>query len=410
MNFRCLGGFGEVGRNGVLLDTGSERILFDYGIKTEESEIPLKAGKVDGTLLTHPHLDHSGVVPTIKAPIYSTAASLDQARLLLKDSIKVARLNKKPEFFSERDIKNMRENRVTYGQQFEIGNSLIDVYDAGHVPGSAGFLVEAGGKRIFYTGDYKMSATRLLNGARFDLGDIDILFTESTYSNREHADRSKTEKRLKEIIEQTLANDGIVLIPVFAVGRAAELLMVIDSFKIDAPKYLDGMAKEATEIALRYPEMLRDHKALEKAVEHVIPLYTNKDRQMAIKRPSIIISTSGMLTGGPVSHFIKKLYKNEKCSIAFTGFQVQGTPGRVLIETGHYVKEDEDIDLEVKMNINYLDFSAHSGRSELIKFIKKTNPGKVVCMHGDRCEDFALELQEMGFDAIAPKNGDNISI
>ncbi len=395
-----------MGRNGVLLDLNSEKILLDYGIKVEESEIPLNPGKVDAVLLTHAHLDHSGMIPVVKAPIYSTAATLDQTKLLLKDSIKVARTNRKPEYFSEHDIRKMHENRVTFGQQFEVGDTLIDVFDAGHVPGSAGFLIDAN-KRIFYTGDFKISSTRLLNGARFDLKDIDVLIMETTYANREHAPRTETEKKLSEIIEQTLSKGGTVLIPAFAVGRAAEILMVIDSFKPRAPIYLDGMAKEATEISLRYPELLRDHKALKRAVEHVTPLYSNKDRKTALRRPSIIISTAGMLSGGPIVHFLK-LCNRPECSLVFTGFQVPGTPGHTLLETGKFVGNGKE--MEIKMDVHYLDFSAHAGRTELLEFAKKTSPETVVCMHGDNCEAFASELREMGFEAIAPKNGDVVKI
>jgi len=411
MKFQCLGGFQEVGRNAVLMETGSERLLMDYGMKVEEGEVPIPPkGYIDATLLTHPHLDHSGMVPTLKAPLYSTAAALDQARLLLFDAIKVGKIKGQPERFRTEDVENLKENRVTYGQQFEVGQAMIDVFDSGHVPGSCGFLIDTHGKKIFYSGDFRLSDTRLLNGARFNIKNIDVLFTETTYAFKEHAPREDVEKNLIRLVNETIERNGTALIPTFAVGRAAELLMVLDAYGIKYPIYLDGMAKQATEISLRYPELLRDHSALQKAVEDVVPLYSNADREMALKKPAVIVTTSGMLSGGPVIQFLKKIYGDPNSSLIFTGFQVPDTPGRVLMDTGHYIDEENKIDLEVKMNMHYLDFSAHAGRTELLDFINNINPEKVVCMHGDRTKDFAEELKGKGFDAIAPAIGDEFEV
>ncbi len=411
MRIQCLGGFREVGRNAILIQ-GRENLLLDYGTKVESGEIPLMPKeRIDGLLLSHPHLDHCGMTPVIRSHLYATAATLDQAKLLLKDSIKVAKIKGRKPQFSERDIEKMNVSRITYGQQFEVGSALIDVFDSGHVPGSAGFLIETGGKRIFYTGDFRLSATRLLNGAKYDLNDIDVMLTENTYSYKEHPPREQTERQLIEIINNTIAQDGNVLVPTFAVGRAAELLMVIDAYKIKHPVYLDGMAKEAVDITLRYPELLRDYKALKKAVENVVPLYSQADRKIALKRPSVIITTAGMLSGGPVIHFLEKIHSAPNCSLVFTGFQVPQTPGRILLDTGKYVSEDGTVKFDVKMKIHYLDFSAHAGRPEILEFIKRTNPEKTVLLHGDRCEEFAGEIKEkFGMDTIAPDNGDVVEI
>lgn len=408
MKIECLGGFREVGKSGVVVDDGNTRLLLDYGIKVETGETPLSAKNIDALLLSHAHLDHSGMIPTIKKDIYATTATFDQAHLLLEDSIKVAKKRNMPIRFSKNDIYKMKEFIVTYGQEFEVGDISVDVYDAGHVPGSAGFLLNTK-KRIFYTGDFKLSETRLLRGANYKkIKDVEILITESTYAYKEHPPREAVEKKLIEIIQDTIANDGNVLIPAFAVGRAAEILLVLYAYKIKYPIYLDGMAKEATEIIMRYPELLKNHKTLKKALERVIPLYTAKDRKIALKGPSIIVTTAGMLSGGPVIYFLKKLRKREDCSLIFTGFQVPGTPGRHLLETGIY--SNENVSFKVKMNIKYLDFSAHSSRSELLELIEHMNPEKIIVMHGDNCEEFAAELEQKGFKATAPKNGDTVRV
>jgi len=413
MKINCLGGFREVGRNAVLIK-GKESILFDYGVKVETNEIPKPVEKVDNIILGHAHLDHCGSLPILyrkfKVPIFSTIATFDQAHLLLKDSLKIARIREFVKHFGESDIEKMKKNEVliTYGQRFEAENFAMDVFDAGHIPGSIAPLIEVNGKRILYVSDFNTNPTRLLNGARIDAKDVDVLILESTYSNRNHPDRRETEKKFFEAIQGTIANGGVAVLPCFAVGRSAEILMILDSFKSNFPIYLDGMAKEATQIALDYPEFIKDPKALRKALDDVKPIYSNDERKKIVKEPCAIVTTSGMLEGGPSVLYVKYLYDNIESSIIFTGFILPRTAGRYLVDTGRFVTEG--FDLKIKMGIHQYDFSAHSGRDDLFNFVNKIKPGKIVCIHGDNCERFATELRGRGFDAVAPKNGETIDI
>lgn len=415
MIIKCLGGFREVGRNAVLLQTRQGRLLLDYGLKVETGETPVPV-ETDAAIICHPHLDHIGALPALfrknDFDVYGTAAMFDQGRLLLKDSIKIARLKGRPEIFSFNEMEKMarRENRVTYGQRVDIGPFEVDFYDAGHIPGSVMALVEAEGKRILYTSDFNVLPTRLLNGANVnDLKDIDILIMENTYSNRDHPPREETEKRLNDLVHETISNNGIALIPVFAVGRAAEILMVLNLVKHDFPVYIDGMARDATEIILHYPELLRNPAALKEAMDKVIPLYSDDERRDAIKKPCAIVTTGGCLDGGPAVMYIRHLYGRPECSLLLSGFQIPRTAGRYLLDTGRFVMED--VDLAVKMNMQSLDFSAHSGRTQLMDFVKRLKPEKVICMHGDYCERFATEIKgRFGIEAIAPHIGDEIKL
>jgi putative mRNA 3-end processing factor len=269
-------------------------------------------------------------------------------------------------------------------------------------------LLEMNGKRILYVSDFNTDPTRLLNGAKIDAKDIDILIMESTYSNRDHPPRKETEKDFFNAVKSTIANEGVAVIPSFAVGRAAELLMVLNSFKVDFPIYLDGMAKTATEISLKYPEFLRDAKALKKAFNNVTLIRSDDERKKIIKRPCAILTSSGMLEGGPSVRYVKSLYNNTESSIIFTGFLIPRTAGRYLIDTVRFVTEG--FDLKIKMNIYRMDFSAHAGRTDLFDFVNKIKPEKVMCIHGDNCERFATELRGRGFDAIAPNIGDVINV
>ncbi|MEM5772057.1 MAG: MBL fold metallo-hydrolase RNA specificity domain-containing protein [Candidatus Aenigmatarchaeota archaeon] len=419
MKFYCLGGFREVGRNAILLETSKENVLLDYGIKVETNELPLSINKkIDALILCHPHLDHCGAIPTLykkklyKFPLYSTAASLDQSHLLWKDSMKVAKLKGKKQVFNDSDIQRTKqnENRITFGQRFEIGNLNIEVHFAGHVPGSFMPVIEYKDKRILYTSDFNTLDTRLLKGANIkEFKDIDILITESTYADREHPKREEVEKEFIKSVEETIENGGVALIPVFAVGRAAEIMLVLNSSNPDYPIYLDGMAREATEIALRYPELLKDPEALRNAMDKIIPLYTDDERKEAIKSPCAIITTGGCLEGGPIIFYLSQLHDIENSSLLFTGYQIPNTAGRKVLETGRFITNE--LNFKIKMKIKSFDFSAHIGRTQLLNFIKTLNPEKVICMHGDNCEKFANEISEtFGVYAEAPENGDVIKI
>ncbi len=416
IKLHCLGGFREVGRNALMLENGKERLLLEYGIQPEEGNIPLPVQRVNAFLLAHPHLDHVGAAPVLyrtqKIPAYATAATFDQSELLLKDSLKIMRIENKERIFGESDVKHFLSQKrvITFGQTFGIKGASIEVIPGGHIPGSCCFVIDYGRKRVLYTSDFNTANTRLLNGAKVsDFKDIDVAIMESTYSSRDHPPRSETEHRFIEAVRETVDNDGVALVPAFAVGRAAEMLMVLHSAKPDFPIYLDGMAKAATSIALRYPELLRNPKALQAAVDHATLIDTDEDRARSVKKPGAIITTSGMLEGGPIVWYLKRLYSRPECTLNFSGFQAPKTAGRYLQDTGRFVTEG--FDLAVKMKINHFDFSAHAGRTQLLDFVQTLRPKKVVCMHGDYCERFATELRgRFQIDAIAPKVGDIVEI
>jgi putative mRNA 3-end processing factor len=405
MKIKCLGGFREVGKNAVLVE-GKENVVFDYGVKVETGDVPNPVEKLDNIILGHAHLDHCGSIPMLyrkfKIPIFSTISTFEQAHLLLKDSLKIARIKEFVKHFGESDIEKMKKNeaRVTYGQRFEAENFSLDVFDAGHIPGSTAPLLEMNNKKILYVSDFNTNPTRLLNGARIDVKDVDVLILESTYSNRNHPDRRETEKKFFETVEGTIANEGIAILPCFAVGRAAEILMILDSFKPKFPIYLDGMAKGATQIALDYPEFIKDPKALRKAVNDVKPIYSNDERKKITKEPCVIVTSSGMLEGGPSVSYIKYLYDNPESSIVFTGFLIPRTAGRYLVDTGRFVTEG--FDLKIKMGIHQFDFSVMPETPVLVRDFEKTQ----LCPIKDVANNFDIDTLECyAFDKENLKSG-----
>lgn len=409
-----LGGGNEVGRSAILLEANKERFLFDYGIDVQTGGPPIRPEfPLTAMFISHAHIDHSGMLPELykrgwKGNIYGTAATQGLCKLLLEDSVKVQKKKGQIPHYQPDHIKIMNSfwKNLDYNKTVRFRNSSVRFLDAGHIPGSASPLLEAGGKRILYTGDLKFSDTRLIKGTKIWKEDIDILIMESTYHYKNHPDRKSLEDDLKELIQNTVYNNGIVLLPSFAVGRTQELLSIVHD--LGFPVFLDGMGIEAAEIILNYPKFLRDPKKLRKAFGKARKIMKSRDRKEVLNNPCIVISTAGMLSGGPIGYYIKRLYQREDCAMVLTGYQVEGTVGRRVMDTGRYV--NEGLDVKLSMPFHFMDFSAHCGRDGLINLVKKTNPEKVFVVHGDGTPEFAEELRGMGFDAYAPANGEKIRI
>lgn len=414
MKLKILGGAREVGKSAMLVDTGKEKFVLDYGIEVQHGKKPIEPPMdLDGLFITHAHLDHSGFSAGMysrgyQGRVFATPATFDITHMLLEDSIKVQHKRGQEAGFTSQDINRMgrHEKIMDFRSPHQIGSSAVELLSAGHIPGAAMVSVDSRGKSLLYTGDVKFSATDFMFGADTDIGDVDVLISESTYSYKDHPNRKKLKAQLLSIIEETCHNGGVALLPAFAVGRTQELLMMLRDLSF--PVYVDGMGIRATTRMLSHPKSFLDSRTLERAFGRANKIRRNPDRKEAVKRPSVIITTAGMLQGGPVSFYISKLVERKECALVLTGYQVEDTPGRNLVETGIY--SNGEIEVRPKFPIHFLDFSAHTDRSHLIDFYKHVNPKKVVLVHGDRTVEFAEDLRGMGFDAVAPKNGECIEI
>jgi len=411
IKLKFLGGAREVGKSGFLLDN---KIALDYGLKLEtDTPTYLPPLNVKAVLLSHAHLDHCGSIPVLykkgNPVIFSTAETADFSKLLIKDSYKISMKNRYRTPFGKNELKKTYNSfrNVEYYNPVKVEGFDVEYYDAGHIPGSAGILLNKNGQKIFYTGDINMSSTYLLNGATLPKK-TDILIMESTYGDREHVPRNKEEKRFVKTIDEGLANGEKILLPCFAIGRSHEVLLMLDKYKYKKIA-IDGMIKQTSEITLYYKNNIKNYKNLKRILNRVMWIRGTRERDDAIKRKDIFVTTSGMMTGGPIVYFLKKL-KDKNIRIMFTGYLVEDTPGRKLIETGIFSnKEDE---FPVKAPTFRFDLSAHAGRSELFDIVRRMKPKKVFVVHGDDTEKFADDLSSefKNIEFEAPAIGDSFEI
>nr|WP_048102878.1 MBL fold metallo-hydrolase [Methanosarcina barkeri] len=412
MELTFKGGCREVGRSGLLVN---DEVLLDYGIKTGDiPEYPLNSMEPKVVLISHGHLDHCGAVPNLMyqdPEVFMTPPTADFTFLLGKDTLKLAESTLSGVApFDPDDLQKLarRTQKIDCGETFKSHGYRICFYNAGHIPGASGIFLESeSGESLFYTGDFNLKETRLVPGAA-EFPETDTLILESTYFGEEHIPRKETEERFIESVLSTLDIGGTALIPAFAIGRTQEILMLLDAHGIQA--YVDGMGRDVYKILKKYPEYLKNPELLDRAFGRAIPV-KNHQRDSVLKEPSVIVTTAGMLNGGPVLYYLSRLYKDPSSKVLLTGYQVEGTNGRLALE--HRMIETNGDVLALKPRVEQYDFSAHSGDSELKKLVKdfcRKGTERIFVMHGDKTESFAQWIsEEIGVDAYAPANGESFT-
>jgi putative mRNA 3-end processing factor len=399
---------------GMAIDTGAEKFLWEYGFNVENWGRPIQPEiNFDSVFVSHAHLDHSGLLPQLyrlgyEGSICTGPTTLDLMSILLRDSLKLQKRECDNLDYLMDDIKHLERNAqfLKAGETLDFTISSVSFHRAGHIPGSVLTLLESQGKRILFTGDIKFLDTKLMTGAETHFKDIDVLISESTYSHTNHPERKGIEDALKKIVQETVYGGGVCLVPAFAVGRTQELLLILH--ELGVPMYIDGMGVRTTEAILRHPKSIRDHKALEKAFSSAHKVTRASERDRIIEKPCVIITTAGMLNGGPIIHYMSRLYDRQDCSLVLTGYQVPGTAGRTLLETGKFVAGG--VEVKPRMRMDFLDFSAHTDHDHLMEFYNKVQPKKLLLVHGEKTAEFAEELKAKGFDAEAPKNGETFKL
>ncbi len=436
-----LGGFGQVGRSCMLLTTGESKILIDCGInpgaRSPSESYPrldwpgFTLDDLDAVVIGHAHLDHTGFLPVLckygyKGPIYCTEPTLPMMNLIQLDAIKVASAQGRTPIYSERDVKQIMKQVITlpYGTVTDISPDIkLVLANAGHILGSAlcHFHIGNGDHNFVYSGDIKYGKSILFEAANWNFPRVETLLIESTYGAKEdiQPSRQEVESSFINAVNNTLADEGKVLIPIPAVGRAQEIMMVIDHYMksgemVEAPVFTEGMISEASSIHEAHPEYLA-RELRQKILEtddnpFDSEYFTNvahqdaRDEPLRENTPCIILATSGMLEGGPVLEYFKNIAPDKKNKILFVSYQVNGTLGRRVLDGARQVsmlgREGKVEVVNINCGIEKLDgFSGHSDYNQLISFVHRLRPKlrRVLVNHGERrkSENLATSIRRM---------------
>jgi uncharacterized protein len=421
----CLGGVKQVGRSCFVVVTPESKIMLDCGINPGENQsynaypridwFNFNLGELDAVVISHAHIDHQGFLPALykfgyKGPVYCTEPTLPLMTLLQTDSVKLSKNNGNYLPYELRDVNEIIKHciPIPYGKPTDISPDItITLNNAGHIMGSATVHINISGTHnILYTGDYKYAKTQLLDGAISNYPRVETIITESTYGSSTDImpDQFTVYNTFTESINRTLKQGGKVLIPVPAVGRAQEIMLVLDKEMregrlIESPIFIEGMISEASAIHMSYAHYL-GYDVRKSVLQGINPFLSSyftvinglgkRDEVFNDDSPSIIMATSGMLEGGPSVEYFKEISPNPNNKIIFVSYQINGTLGRRVLDGT--ISEASMVDKNGKMKVvpvrcakQKIDgFSGHSDFNQILSFISKIKPKRVLVNHGEK--------------------------
>ncbi len=443
-----LGGAREVGRSCLLLQTQESRILLDCGINPaaiDETTYPyfdapeFNIKDLDAVILTHPHLDHSAALPLLikygyDGPIYCTSPTRDIVALLTLDLISIMEKEAKKVLYSSTEVKEMVKRTICldFEEVTDITpDARLTFYNSGHALGSAQIHLNIGNglHNLVYTSDLNYETSNLLSAAVTRFPRCETLIIEGTYGGKEDLTptRKESEMELCNIIKKTVADKGKVIMPVLGIGRSQEVMVVLEKAIREGildkvPIYIQGMVWDVTAIHTAYPDFFNIgirknifHRNLNPFMSDVFKrVGSQKEMNDVINEggPCVIMATSGMMVGGPIVEYFKRLADNPNNALVFTSYQGEGSMGRRILNGEKEIafqEEGKQIVVPVKCSIHNLrGFSGHSSRDQLIKYVfnMEPRPKRIIVNHGEagKCLDLASSLHKIHkIETLAPK-------
>ena len=449
MRLSFLGAIREVTGSLYLIETKKIRILVDCGMHQGCNtcdvknlvDFPFDAKTIDAVLLTHAHLDHCGRLPKLvkagfKGKIYATPPTVKLAALVIVDAQHIMEDDHKregtPILYSPEDVEAVLNQfeAVDYSREAIIGDLICRPRDAGHIFGSAFWEVhQKDGPSIAFSGDLGNRGSRILRSTA-QLSAVDALVIESTYGNRIHEDESTREAKLREILERTIKQKGVLVIPAFAIDRTQQILFELNDLieKQLVPPinvYLDSpMAIKATEVMKEFPQYYNNEaRALAASGDDLfdfpgLTLTKSRDESKMINdalRPKVIIAGSGMMNGGRIQHHLVRYLGDPHATVLIVGYQAENTLGRELHDGKKLVRVLQE-SVHVKAAVLSIGaYSAHADQAKLVKWVEEAEalPKQIFCTHGEEGAAVALAtrfVQHLKVKATAPHVGDTVEL
>lgn len=437
-----LGAGSEVGRSCVYMSYKGKTVLFDCGIHPGFSGMAalpyfdeIDPSTIDVLLVTHFHLDHAASLPyflektTFKGKVYMTHATKAIYKLLLSDYVKVSKVSVEDMLFDEQDILRSMDKIevIDFHQTLEVNGIRFWCYTAGHVLGAAMFMVDIAGVRVLYTGDYSREEDRHLRAAELPQFSPDICIIESTYGVQTHQPRHIREKLFTDAIYNTVSQGGRVLIPAFALGRAQELLLILDEFWSSHPDlhnvpiyYASPLAKRCMAVYQTYinsmNERIRNQHANSNPFDfkHISPLKSlDEFRDVG---PSVVMASPGSLQSGLSRQLFDKWCSDKKNACVIPGYVVEGTMAKTIINEPKEVTLASGLTAPLNMQVHYISFSAHADYNQTSTFLKELMPPNIILVHGEANEMGRLKQKLLSVFAdgntkiITPKNCQSVEM
>ena len=440
MDLVFLGGADSIGASCILIQAAGRRLLIDCGARFDpHNPLPdlsqLSGVPLDAVCVTHAHSDHTGALPIVHeaypgVPVYATPPTIDLVDILLRDALKLMnRAEREGELalYTDEQLERLLADLVPvhHGRSIPVGPIDVTFLPASHILGASMIHIATEEGTVLFTGDYSVSSQLTVPALARPCVAADIVVSEATYGERLHEDRTAAERRLTAQVASVVEGGGRALIPVFAVGRAQEVLLILKRALRrkelpSVPVIVDGMVRSVCNVYGRH------ERYASRALTHEIrraghPFYTDliqavdrvEDRKKALTSgPCVIVASSGMLSGGASVFYARELVKSDRDAILITGYQDEESPGRALLnlaqkEGSRQIKLGEDL-VDVACRVEKYGLSAHADRVQMIALLEALRPRTVVLVHGDDAARRTLARGLSCRDVVLPQNGDRV--